>query len=126
LFKITRDLFKITNFLFRIFKHSHFKFGHLPSKLIIIFMKILQALEVTTDELKALIQEAVREEFKLSDHQYKSKIRYLTRQQAADKLHISLPTLSKWTQDGRLRSLRIGGRILYLESELINNVNNQL
>jgi excisionase family DNA binding protein len=87
-------------------------------------MKILQALEVTADELKALIQAAVREEFHLHGLQDKSKILYLTRQQAAEKLHISLPTLTKWTRDGRIRAIRIGSRILYIETELVNNLNN--
>ncbi|MDZ7634794.1 MAG: helix-turn-helix domain-containing protein [Bacteroidales bacterium] len=43
---------------------------------------------------------------------------YLTRHQAAEMLHITLPTLHSYTRMGIIQSHRIGGRILYLESSI--------
>jgi excisionase family DNA binding protein len=42
----------------------------------------------------------------------------LTRKDAAELLHISLPTLLERTKDGTLTSYRVGSRILYKRSEL--------
>lgn len=45
--------------------------------------------------------------------------RFFTREEAAKILHVSLPTLAKLTQAGRLAAKRIGGRVLY-DAESIN------
>lgn len=42
----------------------------------------------------------------------------LTRQEAAKKLKITLPTLSDWTKRKLLKSYTIGGRIYYKSEEL--------
>jgi len=44
--------------------------------------------------------------------------KYLTRTEVAKLLHISLPTLSDWTKTGRLKSYRIGSRVLYKREEI--------
>jgi excisionase family DNA binding protein len=44
--------------------------------------------------------------------------KYLTRSVVAKLLHISLPTLSDWTKTGRLKSYRIGSRVLYKRDEI--------
>lgn len=49
----------------------------------------------------------------------------LSRQEAAELLHITLPTLRAHTVGGRLRSYRIGARVLYKRSELIQATANQ-
>ena len=43
---------------------------------------------------------------------------YITRQEAADTLHITLPTLLAWTLDGKVKGYRIGRRILYKKNEI--------
>ena len=43
----------------------------------------------------------------------------LTREEAADLLHITLPTLSQHTHKGKLQGYRIGARVLYKRSELL-------
>jgi excisionase family DNA binding protein len=43
----------------------------------------------------------------------KSNLRYITRNEAADLLKTSLPTLIKYTQPGIIKGFRIGTRVLY-------------
>lgn len=43
---------------------------------------------------------------------------YITRQEAANILHITLPTLLKWTMEERLKGYRIGRRVLYKKNEI--------
>jgi len=45
--------------------------------------------------------------------------KYLSRQETAQALHITLPTLHIWTKEGRLQSYRIGSRILYKANEVM-------
>jgi excisionase family DNA binding protein len=48
-----------------------------------------------------------------------TKINYLTRQEVAERLKISLPTVDIYTRKGILKGRRIGSRILFLESDLL-------
>lgn len=41
-----------------------------------------------------------------------------TRKEAAEFLGITLPTLHKWTQDGKVKGLRVGSRIRFYQSDL--------
>lgn len=43
-----------------------------------------------------------------------------TRKETAKKLHITLPTLHKYDKDGLIKSVRIGRRVLYSETEILN------
>lgn len=43
---------------------------------------------------------------------------YLTRQQTADFLQISLPTLHQYTKDSFITSFRIGNKIRYKQSDI--------
>ena len=38
---------------------------------------------------------------------------YYTRNETADLLHLSLPTLGKMTKEGRIKGHRLGGKVLY-------------
>jgi excisionase family DNA binding protein len=44
---------------------------------------------------------------------------YLTRQQVCDMLHISLPTLWKYTRSGLIKYSKIGRRVLYSEEAVV-------
>ena len=48
-----------------------------------------------------------------------SKPHFLTRFEAANFLKISLPTLHKFVNEGKLHPLKIGGRRLFAESDLL-------
>lgn len=41
-----------------------------------------------------------------------------TRKEAADFFDITLPTLHKWTKEGKVKGQRIGSRIRYYQSDL--------
>jgi len=43
---------------------------------------------------------------------------YLTREETAEILKVSLPTLRRYSVNGRIKSYRIGSRILYRRSDL--------
>ncbi|SFZ90259.1 DNA binding domain-containing protein, excisionase family [Flaviramulus basaltis] len=43
-----------------------------------------------------------------------------SRENTADILCVSLPTLHEWTKEGIISSYRIGGRVLYKEDDILN------
>ena len=43
---------------------------------------------------------------------------YISRQDAADILGVSLHTLNAWTKDGKVPAYRIGSRVRYIRSEV--------
>jgi excisionase family DNA binding protein len=47
---------------------------------------------------------------------------YLTRAEASRLLKITLPTLHDWTKLGYLKSYKMGSRVLYKESEIIQTL----
>lgn len=47
-----------------------------------------------------------------------NKTQYLTRKEVASLLRISLPTLHELIKTGKLKSYRIGGRVLFNKSEV--------
>lgn len=46
------------------------------------------------------------------------KTSYLTRIQAAELLHLTLPTLNQYTKAGIIKGFRIGSRVLYDETSI--------
>ncbi len=43
----------------------------------------------------------------------KKELKFYTRKETADLLHITLPTLSRLTKDGLITSKHVGSRVLY-------------
>lgn len=69
---------------------------------------------VTPEEFSETLRLIVREE--ISAIQTKELTpRFLTRQEVANLLKISLPTLNEYTRTGIIKGSRIGSRILYDE-----------
>ncbi len=79
---------------------------------------------LTKDDLESLIRETV--EAVLTKHLSPTKpenrfsTNYLSRKETATILRISLPTLSKWTYEGKIKAYRIGTRIRYKPDEVHN------
>ncbi len=48
---------------------------------------------------------------------------YRTRQETSKKLHVSLPTLHRFDKEGILTARKIGGRVLYLQSDIEKAIN---
>jgi excisionase family DNA binding protein len=71
---------------------------------------------IEPEGLKTLIAEAVSKA--LTAAKPKPQDNYLTRFEVASKLHVSLPTVDKYIRDGKVKAVRVGRRLLFLESEL--------
>jgi excisionase family DNA binding protein len=70
------------------------------------------------EALRALIGDVVSEKLESFEPKPETKDRYLTRKEVAAELRISLPTLNELTKKEKLKAYRIGGRVLYRESEV--------
>jgi excisionase family DNA binding protein len=95
-------------------------------------MKEIIILEgITKEELFQRIQTAVdnavssRLQGFIDELSKVKKVKYITRQETASLLKISLPTLNEWTKLGILTSIKIGTRVLY-KSDIVETHNNNL
>lgn len=80
---------------------------------------------ITVNDLKEIVNEAVRANLNLKSEkpQQKSKQEYLSRLEVANLLKISLVTLHDWTKQGTIKAFRIGSRILYCPDDVTNALN---
>ena len=83
-------------------------------------MNTIQITELTTNELKSLLKESVKQEFNQLKEEIlcKTPTQYLTRKQLAKMLDINLTTLNNWTNRGALTSYGIQGRVYYKRDEV--------
>lgn len=80
-------------------------------------------LQLTPQELKSMISEAVQEVVTQQPKQeQKPDDEYLTAQETADFLKISKVSLWKYTKSGKIKSEKFGRRILYKKSDLLHNL----
>ncbi len=77
---------------------------------------------ITVETLSDIIRETVQEEVGRSQSQTPINSdmdeNYLTRKETADRLRVSLVTLTEWVNRSRLKAYKIGGRVLFRESEV--------
>lgn len=74
---------------------------------------------LTTDQLSEIIRESVRDEMQnLKPPKQKSDNKFLTRKETAKRLKVSLVTLTDWVNRGRIKAHKIGGRVLFRESDV--------
>jgi hypothetical protein len=69
---------------------------------------------VTPEEFSEILRPIIREELSLLNLK-ETTPRFLTRQEVATLLKISLPTLNEYTRTGIIKGSRVGSRILYDE-----------
>ena len=83
-------------------------------------MNTIQITELTTNELRSLLKESVKQEFNQLKEEIlcKTPTQYLTRKQVAKMLDINLTTLNNWTNKGVLISYGIQGRVYYKRDEV--------
>lgn len=71
------------------------------------------------DTLTAMIRESLRNELQqLRPIQPKTDAKYLTRHETALRLRISLVTLTDWVNRGKICAHKIGGRVLFRDSDV--------
>lgn len=74
---------------------------------------------MTADQLSEMIRESLRDELQqLRPVQPKTDAKYLTRHETAHRLRISLVTLTDWVNRGKICAHKIGGRVLFRDSDV--------
>lgn len=86
--------------------------------------KQIQFVQVTPEQLQSAIIEGVKIQLdNLKEHfQPKEPNEYLTRKEVAKMLSIDLSTLWNWQQKSIVHPRQIGGRILFLRSEIEQSI----
>lgn len=82
---------------------------------------MVQLINLTEKQLKEIVAETVRQELETistSSFQKDRYPKYYTRQETADRLRISLPTLNEYTKKGIIAGKRVGTRVLYTENAI--------
>jgi len=87
-------------------------------------MKTIFLSEITTDELRDMISQSITVALKNQNGQKKqTEEKLLSRREAAELLDVSLPTLGEYTKTGKVKGYRLGGKIKYKQSELLDAMN---
>ena len=87
-------------------------------------MKQIILNEVSAEELKKMIDDSVVAAFlKLKNQEEPKTDKLLSRQEAAIFIDVSLPTLNEYTKSGKVKGYRLGGKVKYKESELLEAMN---
>ena len=82
-------------------------------------MKTLILNELSIAELKEIVAEAVKTEFAQCNILVPKENNLLIREEVAEFLKISLPTLNSWTKSGKLIAYRIGARVYFKRQEIM-------
>jgi excisionase family DNA binding protein len=83
-------------------------------------MTDISIIQISKEELRNIISDAVQSELaNLSNFQtHQSSDRYLTREETAELLKISLPTLDKYTEIGIIKGYRLAQSIRFKRFEI--------
>lgn len=81
---------------------------------------MVQIEQITISELKTLIADVLQNEVKQPETTIQEDTEYITRQETAEILRISLPTLNEYTKKGILPGYRLGSRVRYKKNEVEN------
>ena len=71
---------------------------------------------MTADQLSKMILRDELQQFRPAHP--KTDTKYLTRRETARRLRISLVTLTDWVNHGKIRAHKIGGRVLFRDSDV--------
>lgn len=79
-------------------------------------------LMVSMDELKSIVQEAVKEERERTEKRIREakEVAAVSRNEASRMLSVSLNTLWRWAKDGYLVPRKVGTKVMYLKSDIDN------
>ncbi len=85
-------------------------------------MQTLQIQNLSVDELKVIIEDTIENKVSSLIPKPQPQVKYLTRQETADHLRISLVTLHDWTKKGIIKAYRINSRVRFKSDEVENAV----
>lgn len=89
-------------------------------------MSEVKIIQTTPSELCSIVSNSVKkvlEEFHKEQSKSNSKDILLSRQETCDFLGINLSTLWHWTKKEKLTSKKIGNRVYYLKSDILEALN---
>jgi excisionase family DNA binding protein len=79
--------------------------------------------QIPIDDLKIIISDTIRAEMqRIATPTPPPETEYITRNQCARILGVSLPTLNDWTKRGLIIGYRIGTRVRYKKGEIMDAV----
>ena len=73
---------------------------------------------VTRQDLIEILEGVISEKIQELKPKPKEETEYLTRKEVKELLRISYPTLHELVNSGKLKAYRIGGRVLFIKSEV--------
>jgi hypothetical protein len=89
-------------------------------------MQNLRLIQITPEDLKTEINDAVSSSFKnllqrdsLFNNDDKN---FITRKDVKKMLHVCDSTITNWCKSGRLKKYCIGGKVLFLKDEVTNSL----
>ena len=86
-------------------------------------MKQSTTIEIVTPEyLKEIVREVLAEEVPKLIPQQNTTQKHYTRKEAAARARITLPTLDKYIQEGKIKAHRLGRRVLFSEDDINNAI----
>ena len=77
---------------------------------------------LSIEQLKNFINDAVKTGFEQTKLQEPEKTNLLTRKQVCNLLNITAPTLHEWTRNGTISAYKVGTRVRYKETEVMNTL----
>jgi excisionase family DNA binding protein len=77
---------------------------------------------LTIEQLQNFINDAVKIGFEQTKTQEPEKTNLLTRKQVCNLLNITPPTLWEWQRNGTITAYKIGTRVRYKETEVMNTL----
>ena len=75
---------------------------------------------MTQEQLQSMLDKAITTALSLAKQEVP---KMLTRKEASEMLHVTLPTLSAWEKSGKLSPVRMGKRVLYPLTEVKSIMN---
>jgi excisionase family DNA binding protein len=77
---------------------------------------------VTPSDLREIVREVIVEEVTKLIPQKSTGQKYYTRKEAAKRARITMPTLDKYIQEGKIKAHRLGRRVLFSEEDIKNAI----
>ena len=76
-------------------------------------------ISIPLDEFKVIQKELIREVLKENEPTPQPRAeQYLTRQETAEILQVTLPTISSWVASGKVRAYKINTRVRFKKSDI--------